>query len=167
MKIRPPDLAALRRIFRELELVSLYKEVRWKKRMSRTRKRPNYPKSSPGHFGGRPHPRPLPLRRDPRRFAVSERYGGLLFGRADELFSALSSAQEVTVYDLKPIFLAATRRGVDLHPALFDAMLAVYLVNPGRKDYAIESVLSEFIGIDVRGEGKGTRLGRPRSISGS
>ncbi len=57
----------------------------------------------------------------------------------------------MTVYDLKPIFLAAVRRGVELRPSFFDAMLAVYLVNPGRKDYAIDSVLGEFIGVDIDG----------------
>ena len=64
----------------------------------------------------------------------------------------------MTAYDLKPIFLAAAQRGIDLRPAFFDAMLAVYLVNPGRKDYAVESVLNEFVGIDVNADGERQRL---------
>ncbi len=155
MKIQEPDLFELRRIFRELELVSLYKEVRMED------KDVPHPEASEvrdvltGAISvvARIHGRcPFDVTLD--RFAVSNGTKVFYSEDADELFSALSSAQEVTVYDLKPIFLAATRRGVDLHPALFDAMLAVYLVNPGRKDYAIDSVLGEFIGIDINGDGE-------------
>jgi len=152
MRIQVPDLNELRRIFRELELVSLYKEVKME-------------------GGDVPHPEASELRevlgetislvarirgRCPYdvtldRFAASNGTEVFYSEDTDELFSALSSAREVIVYDLKPIFLAAVRRGVDLRPAFFDAMLAVYLVNPGRKDYAIDSVLGEFIGIDING----------------
>ena len=33
-------------------------------------------------------------------------------------------------------------------------MLAVYLINPGRKEYAVDSVLSEFLGRDMSGDGE-------------
>jgi DNA polymerase-1 len=40
---------------------------------------------------------------------------------------------------------------VDLHTAFFDTMLAVYLINPGRKEYGIEGVLGEYLGRDTGG----------------
>jgi DNA polymerase-1 len=152
MKIQTPDLSELRRIFRELELVSLYKEVRMEGSdvaapvASALTEVLAESISMVTRIRGRC---PFDVTLD--RFAVSNGTEVFYSENADDLFRALFSAREVVVYDLKPIFLAAMRRGVDLHPAFFDAMLAVYLVNPGRKDYAIDSVLGEFIGIDING----------------
>ena len=152
MRIQAPDLNELRRIFRDLELVSLYKEVRMEggdvphQEASALTEVLGETISMVTRIRGRC---PYDVTLD--KFAASNGTGVFYSENADDLFSALSSAREAIVYDLKPIFLAAIRRGVDLRPAFFDAMLAVYLVNPGRKDYAIDSVLGEFIGIDING----------------
>ncbi len=168
MRIQEPDLTELRRIFRELELVSLYKEMRAEDRdvphpeASALAEVLAGPISMVARIRGRC---PFDVTLD--RFAVSNGTEVFYSEEDDDLFPALSSAGEVIVYDLKPIFLAATKRGIDLRPAFFDAMLAVYLVNPGRKDYAIDSVLSEFVGVDIDGGGKDGRSRKARSTSGS
>jgi DNA polymerase-1 len=159
MGMRPPDVNELRRIFRELELVSLYKEI---KTEGKDDPRPQASAladvltgrlSMVARIRGRC---PFDVTLD--GFAVSNGAKVFYSEEMDDLISALSSAREVTAYDLKPILLAAAQRGIDLRPAFFDAMLAVYLVNPGRKDYAVESVLNEFVGIDVNADGQKQRL---------
>ena len=79
----------------------------------------------------------------------------LLFREDEEdLFSALSSAREIVIHNLKPVFVAAAKKGMSLRPSFFDTMLAVYLINPSRKDYGIQGILSEFLDVDINGDGR-------------
>ncbi len=159
MAMQPPDLNELRQIFRELELVSLYKDIK-------TEEKDVLPPQAVALFEVLAEKISVVAKIHGRcsfdvaldGLAVSN--GSAIFYSAEmeDLFSALNAAKEAAVYDLKPIFLAAARRGVDLKTTFFDAMLAVYLVNPGRKDYAVDSVLNEFIGIDINSDGERQRL---------
>jgi DNA polymerase-1 len=153
MRISEPDLAALRQLFRELEFTSLVRELKVE-----DASQPLVQAASLGHvLGGtlslvaRIEGR-CPYDVDLQGMAVSDGQGVFSSKRMEDLFSAVNESKEVIVHNLKPLFLAATRRGIDLTPAFFDTMLAVYLINPGRKDFAIDGVMNEFLGRDTGGE---------------
>ncbi len=94
------------------------------------------------------------------RFAVSDGRGSSIPRRWTSCSRSLAAAQEVTVHNLKPLFLAAIKQGIEPHPAFFDTMLAVYLINPARKEYGIQSILSEFLDVDVNGDAQKESLAR-------
>ena len=152
MRIREPDPAELRQLFRELEFTSLVKEIKVE-----DASQPLVQAASLGDvLGGTVS---LVARIEGRcpydvtlqGMAVSNGRGVFSSQRAEDLFSAVNGAKEVVVHNLKPLFLAATKRGIDLTPSFFDTMLAVYLINPGRKDFAIDGILNEFLGRDAGG----------------
>ena len=130
----------LRKIYRELEFTSLYKEIRVEDEGAVHREATSLDAIDYKDMGviasiqGRC---PYDIVLD--RFALSDGKAVFYSERTDELFSALSRANEVTIHNLKPLFLAAVREGIELHSAFFDTMLAVYLINPARKDYGIDS----------------------------
>jgi DNA polymerase-1 len=154
MRIQEPDLNELRKIFRELEFMSLYKEIRVeeKETVELTAASPDEivggAVSMIAQIQGR-----CPYDVALQRFVLSDGRAVFYSEKEDDLFSALSGRRELIVHNLKPLFLAATRRGTDLVPEFFDTMLAVYLINPSRKDYGIEGILGEFLGVDINGDG--------------
>ncbi|MGD0230095.1 MAG: DNA polymerase I [Syntrophorhabdales bacterium] len=159
MRIREPDLTELRRIFRELEFTSLSREIRVDEGKTAHREAASLGEalgetiSVVARIQGR-----CPADVSLKGFAVSNNDAVFYSEKADDLFSALSAPREVIVHDLKPIYIAADRRGIGLHPAFFDTMLAVYLINPARKDYALEGVIAEFLDRDISGDGEGRSL---------
>jgi DNA polymerase-1 len=172
MKIGEPDLQELRRIFRELEFTSLFKEIKAGEQEPALREASSLAEilgesiSVVARIRGR-----CPYDVTLHSFAVSNGTEVYYSEGVDALFTALSSAREVCVHDLKPLFLAAMREHVDLGPAFFDTMLAVYLINPARKEYGLEGILGEFLDEDV-GNGGGRHalvqgaslLGRLRDV---
>ncbi len=120
MRIREPDLAELRQLFRELEFTSLAKEIKVE-----DASQPLVQAASLGDvLGGTVS---LVARIEGRcpydvtlqGMAVSNGRGVFSSQRAEDLFSAVNGAKEVVVHNLKPLFLAATKRGIDLHPVFF------------------------------------------------
>ena len=167
MKIREPDLQELRRIFRELEFTSLVKEIKAEEKEPALREASSLAEvlgesiSVVARIRGRC---PYDVTLD--SFAVSNGTEVYYSERADALFTALSSARDVCVHDLKPLFLAAVREGVDLGPAFFDTMLAVYLINPARKEYGLEGIFGEFLDEDIGGGGERHALVQGASLLG-
>ena len=158
MRIREPDLGELRRIYRELEFTSLYREIKGEEEEVPLKEASSLEDvlaetiSMAALIHGR-CPADVVL----ERLAVSNGREVFSSEKEDDLFSAISSANEVVVHDLKPVFLAAARRGIDFRSTFFDTMLAVYLINPGRKEYGVQDVLAEYLGRDINGE-DGRRL---------
>ena len=158
MRMREPDLAELRQLFRELEFTSLAKEIKVEDEAQ-----PLVQAASLGDVMG--DTLSLVARIDGRcpydmnlqNMAVSDGRSVFSSQRTEDLFAAVNGAKQVTVHNLKPLFLAATRAGIDLTPSFFDTMLAVYLISPGRKDFAIDSILNEFLG---RETGNGDTMAR-------
>jgi DNA polymerase-1 len=153
MRLREPDLGELRRIFRELEFTSLAKEIRVE-----DTSQPLLEASCLGDVLGdrisilaRIQGR-CPYDVTLERLAVSNGKEVFTSDKIDDLFQAVSAAKEVATHNLKPVYLAATKQEIDLHPALFDTMLAVYLINPGRKDFAIDNIMNEFLDREVNGD---------------
>ncbi len=155
MRVREPDLAELRKIYRDLEFMSLYREIKLDESAPALQEASSLDEITQGdgalamiaHIRGRC---PADVVLD--RFVVSNGKDVFYSESEQELFAAVAAAKEMTVHNLKPLFLAAARRGVDLTPRFFDTMLAVYLINPSRKDYGIEGILGEFLDADVSGE---------------
>ncbi len=63
---------------------------------------------------------------------------------ASGLGEALTGAAEVTGYDLKPLYNWAYGQGLSPNPPAFDAMLAAYLLDPGRNTYQLEDLARQF-----------------------
>jgi DNA polymerase-1 len=155
MRVREPDLGELRKIYRELEFTSLYREIKPEESAPAPQEASSLSQITQG--GG-----PLSVIAQIRgrcpadvvldRFVVSNGKAVFYSESEEDLFAAVDAAREMTVHNLKPLFIAAARKGVDLAPRFFDTMLAVYLINPSRKDYGIEGILGEFLDADVSGE---------------
>ncbi len=50
-----------------------------------------------------------------------------------------------TGHDLKPLLAFFKKQGVTLSGPLFDTMIAAYLLNPGRRDYALKTLAQEYL----------------------
>ena len=150
LKLETPDLKALRRLFRELEFTSLYKEIKIEN--SERREWPSLGLSALNmdHIGlvaafhGK---RAEDIRL--MRFAAFDGMGIFYSESEDELISLLAGASALTVHNLKPLYVLGANRGIKLPERCFDTMLATYLVNPLRKDYGISSVVEEYLDAEV------------------
>lgn len=63
----------------------------------------------------------------------------------------LLTASEITKngHDLKTEWLLAQQQGVDLQGLSFDCMVAAYLIDPGKRDYTIESLADQWLEIGM------------------
>ncbi len=168
MAIRDPDAGELRKIFRDLEFTSLYKELKVEEGTGPAFQEVPSPEGLEGdHFsliaqiqGRCPYDVVL------NRFAVSDGARVLYSEEEGQLFAVLNAARTMAVHNLKPLFVAVAKKGLDLLPQFFDTMLAVYLINPSRKDYGIEGILGEFLDVHVNGEGERETLARSALLLG-
>jgi DNA polymerase-1 len=60
-------------------------------------------------------------------------------------------------HDLKPVWLALKRDGLNLAGPLFDTMIAAYLLNPNRRSHSLETVALDTLGYQLHG----ARMGGP------
>lgn len=169
MALRDADLGELRKLYRELELTTLYKEIK----ADEEEEAPSVKEAGSvddlhgaslsllARIRGRcPYDVAVDL------FAVSD--GKAVFVSEDEkdLFVAVARAEEIVIHNLKPLYVAAEKKAIDLTPRLFDTMLAVYLINPSRKDYGIEGVLGEYLDVDINGEGESKTVAKSAALLG-
>jgi DNA polymerase-1 len=168
MGLREPDLPELRKMYRELELTSLYKEIK-------TDEEDGFPMEEAGSIDDLGKTSLFMLARTRGRcpydlvvdlFAVSDGKAVFVSEDEDDLFAAVAGAEEMAIHNLKPLYVGAAKRAIDLKPRFFDTMLAVYLINPSRKDYGIEGVLSEYLNVDINGEGERQSIARSASCLG-
>ncbi len=172
------DLQELRRIYRELEFTSLYREIKpggeekkeWKEKglaqlhmtsvaiMSSFRGK----NSSDLHLEG---------------FAAFDGEGVFFSQDEKELQEILFRAGEIVTYNLKPLMVMKRQWGNEEtakggrgetgkrrsgegngRPRFFDVMLATYLVNPLRKDYSLGSIIEEYLDAELASPDKKTIL---------
>lgn len=158
LRIGSPDIKELKRIFRELEFVSLVREIRQETRVEEpflirergfeeVRKDVAYLVPI---FEGKGYGLKLTA------FALSDGDGCVLSESVEELFEALSAARKIVTYDLKPLLLFLKRKGKRLQrdTECFDVMLASHLLNPLRKDLSLEGILEEELDAEVQTRGR-------------
>lgn len=148
--MKGPDLKALRRIYREMEFTSLYKEMRIENGEGT-----GWPPCGLSELGRERIALIAAFHgKDPKdirlaRFAAFDGKGMFYSEDEEELLSVISSAGEMVVHNLKPLFVLSENRHIELPRNCFDTMLATYLVNPLRKDYGIGSIVEEYLGADL------------------
>ncbi len=152
---------ALRKIYRELEFTSLYREIEagnTKKKVLREielscLKRKHV--AIVASFQGK-SPNDIYL----EGFAAFDNEGVYFSRDEDELVDIMDSAEEISVHNIKPILLFLLNKTEVLHPfslhllpftfhRFFDTMLASYLLNPLRKDYGINAIIEEYIDVNI------------------
>ena len=153
LMMKEQDTATLRRLFRELEFTNLYRELKKENIGKREYKQGTIGELKKEHLsvaaqlGGKGA---YQVYLD--AFAASDGEA-VFFSRAEaELFEAISSAHESIVHGLKPLLVLAKKaKKEDPVVTFFDTMLASYLINPLRKEYAIDGLLEEFLDSDLSG----------------
>jgi len=155
---REQDFQELRRIYRELEFTSLYREIKAggeeKKEWKETGPEQLNVKSITvmAAFQGK-NSGDLHL----ECFAVFDGAGTFFSQDEKELYRILSRAGEIVTYNLKPLLVIRRQRSRgeeeqekdNAGPRFFDVMLATYLINPLRKDYALGSIIEEYLDADL------------------
>jgi DNA polymerase-1 len=161
MTVREPDLFELRKIYRDLEFASLYKEIKGGDEEAGVEEAASLEAFAAhamavvaGIEGRCPYDVVL------KRLAVSDGKGVFYSEKEEDLFAVLASPRDVIVHNLKPLILAAIRAGIDPRPRFFDTMLALYLINPSRKDYGLEGILDEFFDVEIAGDGGKQAFGK-------
>ena len=153
LTMKEQDTAALRRLFRELEFTNLYRELKkessgkkeWKEGTIAELKKERL--SVAAQLGGKGA---YQVYLD--AFAASDG-DAVFFSRTKaELLEVMGSAHESIVHGLKPLLVLAEKAKIDSVSPSFDTMLASYLINPLRKEYAIDGLLEEFLDSDLSGE---------------
>ncbi|MDD3845655.1 MAG: DNA polymerase I [Syntrophorhabdaceae bacterium] len=145
---RPQDLETLRRLYRELELTSLYREIRIegkeKKKVGEktlaelTADRVSIAAAFQGKNAGT---------MELEAFAAFDGEGVFFSADKADLAAVIGNAKEIIAHNLKPFFVVAG----DLlnEKKVFDTMLAAYLVNPLRKDFTPGPILEEYLDADI------------------
>jgi DNA polymerase-1 len=160
------NLQELRRIYRELELTSLYREIKAEGR-AEGEGRAEVERKEVGSsqlnmksiaimaaFQGK---NSGDLHLD--SFAVFDGEGVFFSQDEKDLYEIYSGAGEIVTYNLKPFMIVNRRRSGEAEkrgsgeggakPRFFDVMLATYLINPLRKDYALGSIIEEYLDADL------------------
>lgn len=149
-KKRTEDTGTLRRLLRDLEFTSLYREIAGEGETRREYRRCGPDEIDPfrvsvaAHFQGR---NAGDFQLD--GFAVYDGTHVCASREAGELVRILARAKTVITHNLKPLYAFARSQGATVPADVFDTMLAAYLVNPLRKDFSIDSVLDELLDVQV------------------
>lgn len=156
LHLKEPDLQGLKRLYRELEFTSLYKEIKVEPEEQRRWIELECEELADKDLSL--------LARISGRCAEDMILDGFTFsdGRGvyhsedeQDLFPAIAASQSIVTHNLKPLFVAARRNGQALRGRIFDTMLAAYLINPLRKEYGLDGILGEYLDVDLEpAEGK-------------
>ena len=152
------DPQALRKIYRELEFTSLYKEIQGENNTKREWPKKELAQLNMKHIAilGTFHGKNAgTFQLD--TFAASDGEGVFFSQNENDFFEIITHAEEIITHNLKPflIMLKNISRGIqprtlNLEPRttlFFDTMLAAYLTNPMRKEYGIGSIIEEHLDI--------------------
>jgi DNA polymerase-1 len=156
LKTREPDMKALRRLYRELEFTSLYKEIKVDGEEKKEWRRIDLASLNKKriallvNFHGK-NVSDIQL----HSFAAFDGGGILISQKNEELAEILSRAEEIITHNLKPLLIFLTNQQINQSTTnFFDTMLATYLMNPLRKDYGINSVLEEYLDMEFSCRGQ-------------
>jgi DNA polymerase I len=159
------DPQALRKIYRDLEFTSLYKEIQgenntkreWPKKelaqlnMKRIAILVSFQGKNAGVF-------------QLDTFAASDGEGIFLSQSENDFFEIISRAEEIITHNLKPLLVVAKNPKSQIsNPKLetahfFDTMLAAYLTNPMRKEFGVGSIIEEHLDIALTIQGAQSTL---------
>lgn len=150
LTMKEPDEKTLRRLFRELEFTSLYKGLKVE-----GEEKKEWPPLKMAEldlkkigliavFHGK-DPGDIRL----AYFAAFDGKGIFRSERNEDLQSLLSGAKELIVHDLKPFHIFSANHNIRINALCFDTMLASYLINPLRKDYALGSIIEEHLDVEL------------------
>jgi DNA polymerase-1 len=162
------DPQALRKIFRELEFTSLYKEIQGENNITR-----EWPKKELAQL-------------DMKRIAILAAFHGknagtfqldafaasdgegIFFSQSENDFcEIITCAEEIITHNLKPLLIVAknrqkpelgTRNSELGTSRFFDTMLAAYLTNSMRKEYGVGSIIEEHLDIALTLQGAQSTL---------
>ncbi|MBA4391667.1 MAG: DNA polymerase I [Syntrophus sp. (in: bacteria)] len=163
------DPQALRKIYRELELMSLYREIQGENNTKR-----EWPKKELAQF----HMKTVAILATFHgknagtfqldAFAASDGEGLFFSQNEKDLFEIINGAEEIITHNLKPLLVVASNIRHGFEPAtrnpqpatvrFFDTMLAAYLTNPMRKEHGIGSILEEHLDIALTLQGEQSTL---------
>jgi DNA polymerase-1 len=152
LTMKEQDTGMLRRLFRELEFTNLYRELKkdgngkreWKEVPIAELKKECV--SVAAELSGKGAYQVYL-----NAFAASDGEA-VFFSRAEtELLEVMAMAGKVIVHGLKPLLVLAKKAERTGPTAAFDTMLASYLINPLRKEYAVDGLLEEFLDSDLSG----------------
>lgn len=148
---KEPDKETLKRIYRELEFTSLYKELKGELKEEGPKNKGIIVSDWKGLEG---RPIGMVIRLEGRVFSdqrfvffsISDGEKTFFSTREEDLHAVLTGSHEVIVHNLKPILSYLKWQGVRIAlPGFFDTMLATYLINPMRKDYTLSTIMEEFL----------------------
>ncbi len=162
------DPQALRKIYRELEFTSLYKEIQGENNTQR-----GWPKKELAQlnmkciailasFHGK---NAGTFQLD--TFAASDGEGIFFSQSENDFFEIISRAEEIITHNLKPLLIVAKNKedfkfqisNFKLETSrFFDTMLAAYLTNPMRKEHGIGSIIEEHLDIALTLQGAQSTL---------
>jgi DNA polymerase-1 len=162
------DPQALRKIYRELEFTSLYKEIQGENNTKREWPKKELAQLNMKHiailasFHGK---NAGTFQLD--AFAASDGEG-IFFSQSDnDFFEIISHAEEIITHNLKPLLIVAKNKenlksqisNLKLETAcFFDTMLAAYLTNSMRKEYGVGSIIEEHLDIALTLQGAQSTL---------
>jgi DNA polymerase-1 len=177
------DPQALRRIYRELEFTSLYKEIQGENNTKREWPKKELAQLNMKHIAilGTFHGRNAgTFQLD--AFAASDGEGIFFSQNENDFFEIITRAEEIITHNLKPLLIVAGNRQqseignrkseiadfsnpdprtLTPEPAsfrFFDTMLAAYLTNPMRKEYGVGSIIEEHLDIALTLQGAQSTL---------
>lgn len=159
LRMKTPDPKTLRSLYRELEFTALYKEIKIENEERKEWKSVDFPVLKKESIALVPvfHGKDvgdIGL----ARFAAFDGEGVFYSDEETKLLEILSQAKEIVIHNLKPLFIYLTSRSLESSrplqvalscPRFFDTMLAVYLINPLRKDYGLGAVVEELLGAEL------------------
>ena len=156
------DVNTLRRLYRELEFTSLYRELKsgvvekkGAEEVELSRLSTEKVAIAANFHGKNSYDTYLD------GFAAFDGTGVYFSQREDRLLQILSRTNQVIAHNLKPLTALAERKSVEsgpsssssIHPftpsRFFDTMLASYLLNPLRKDYGIGAIAEEYLDTEI------------------
>jgi DNA polymerase I len=178
------DPQALRKIYRELEFTSLYREIQGQNNTRR-----EWPRKEKAELNTKRiailatfHGKNAGVF-ELDAFAASDGEGVFLSQSEIDFFEIISRAEEIITHNLKPLLVAAangkskiagsadttprppnpdpsatTPEDGPQPPHLFDTMLAAYLTNPMRKEYGVGSIIEEHLDIALTLQGAQSTL---------
>jgi DNA polymerase I len=177
------DPQALRKIYRELEFTSLYKEIQGENNTKREWPKKELAQLNMKHIAvlGTFHGKNAgTFQLD--TFAASDGEGVFFSQSENDFFEIITRAEEIITHNLKPLLIITGNRQepqignrkseiVDVStadprpptpdprpPHFFDTMLAAYLTNPMRKEYGIGSIIEEHLDIALTLQGAQSTL---------
>jgi DNA polymerase I len=159
------DRQALRRIYRELEFTSLYKEIHGENNTKREWPKKELAQLSMKHIAilGTFHGKNAGVFQLDA-FAASDGESIFFSQSENDFFEIITHAEEIITHNLKPLLVLMKNPKSQIpNPnfetmRFFDTMLAAYLTNPMRKEYGIGSIIEEHLDIGLTLQGAQSTL---------